>query len=146
MTRVINSNSPAKRRRQFLRTVAEIVHRLAAKNGIDEEARDMLAMMIFSLRGVKETVEETVLPWEKRGYWKKAAAFELEWEWAGETALRLENLLRDERWERLPELMVGMQKFLAGISVNRLTRSPELWRGSYRRLTASPPPGTAEAD
>ena len=49
MGRVINTNSPGKRRSFHMRTIAEILRRLTQKSDVDEEVRDMLAMVVFAL-------------------------------------------------------------------------------------------------
>ena len=107
MARVINTDSPGKRRGNLMRTVAELQRRLMKKTAPDEEARDMLALAVFCLREIAATVKETSDVWDERGYWKKAAAFETQWEWAGETA---------------------------AIEVTKFTRKETLWQGCRRRL------------
>ena len=101
MARVINTNTPGKRRGHLMRTVAEIQRRLLQKSSVDIEVKDMLAMAVFCLREVHPTVQETSEAWDERGYWKKAAEFETEWEWAEETAGNIEALLRQEGWDKI---------------------------------------------
>ena len=134
MARVINSNSPGKRRRHLMRTVAEIQRRLMQKSSVDEKAKDMLAMVVFCLREVSSTVQETSNAWDERGYWKKAAEFETEWEWAGETAEKIEAILRREDWNKLPSLIMSLATRVSRIKITRLTRDKSLWEGCYRKL------------
>jgi len=135
MARVINSNSPGKRRRHLMRTVAEIQRRLMQKSSVDEKAKDMLAMVVFCLREVRSTVLESTEAWDQRGYWKKAADFETEWEWAAELADEIEEILRRENRERLPALLVNLASRVSDIKITRLTRQEALWEGCCRRLT-----------
>ena len=79
MSRVINTNSPGKRRSAHMRTIAEILRRLSQQREVTTETRDMVAMLVFSLRAIDGTVEESVRAWEKRGYWKKADDFQQKW-------------------------------------------------------------------
>ncbi len=134
MARVINRNSPGKRRGHLMRTVAEIQRRLLRKQAVDEDVKDMLAMAVFCLREIGETVRETVDAWDERGYWKKAADFETGWEWAGETADEIETILRGERWEALPGLLIALAGRTAAIEVNTFTRKETLWKGCFRKL------------
>ena len=134
MARVINSNSPGKRRGHQMRTVAEIQRYLMQKSSVDGEVKDMLAMAVFCLREARSTVLETSEAWDQKGYWKKAADFETEWEWAGEMADEIEAVLRREDWDKLPDIIMGMAARVSGININRLTRDKTLWEGCYCKL------------
>lgn len=134
MARVINTDSPGKRRGNLMRTVAELQRRLMKKTAPDDEVRDMLALAFFCLREIGATVRETAAVWDERGYWKKAAAFENEWEWATETAARIEAVLRREKWEDLPTILILLAGKTAAIEVNQFTRKKELWKDCRLRL------------
>ena len=134
MARVINTNSPGKRRSAHMRTIAEILRRLGQEQDINQQSKDMVAMLVFCLRGIDSTVEESMVAWEKRGYWKKSDEFQQKWWWASRLALSLENLLRNEDWEKLPETMMQLYGHVADLKVNRLTRDPDAWRGAYQKL------------
>ncbi|MDP8237113.1 MAG: hypothetical protein P9M08_12080, partial [Candidatus Erginobacter occultus] len=134
MARVINTDSPGKRRRHLMRTVAELQRRLMKKTAPDDEVRDMLALAVFCLREIAATVSAAAEVWDERGYWKKAAAFENEWEWAAETAVRIETLLKGEKWEEIPVVLVLLAGKTSGIEVTKFTRKPELWKDCRLRL------------
>jgi len=134
LARVINNNSPGKRRGHLMRTVAEIQRRLLQKTSVDGEVKNMLAMAVFCLREVHSTVQETSEAWDERGYWKKAAEFETEWEWSGETASEIEGVLRGENWTKIPEIIMGLAARVSKIKITRLTRDPALWEGCYGKL------------
>ncbi|MCA9915632.1 MAG: hypothetical protein KC496_19895, partial [Anaerolineae bacterium] len=106
MGRVINTNSPGKRRSYAMRTIAEMLRRLGQKQGdVDVEAKDMLATIFYCLKEIDEGVIESIEAWEKRGYWKKADKFQLEWMWTGDMAKRIHKLLLAENWDALPDVM-----------------------------------------
>lgn len=134
MARVINTNSPGKRRNAHMRTVAEILRHLGQKTTIDDSSKDMVAAVIFSLRAIEATVEESVLAWEKRGYWKKADDFQQKWWWSSLSATSLEKLIRSDNWEEIPEAMFKLFPHFADIKINRLTRDPKDWIGMYSKL------------
>lgn len=134
MARVINTNSPGKRRNAHMRTVAEILRRLGQKTAIDDSSKDMVAAIIFSLRAIEATVEESTVAWEKRGYWKKADDFQNKWWWCSLASNSLENLARSDNWEGMPEAMVKLFPHFSDIKINRLTRDPNDWRGMYSKL------------
>jgi hypothetical protein len=99
MGRVINTNNPGKRRSAAMRTIAEILRRLGQHQGsINDDVRDMVAMIVFCLKEIDDTVIESIEAWEKRGYWQKADKFQVEWMWAEQSASRIERMLRGENW------------------------------------------------
>ncbi len=134
MSRVINPIAPGKTRGQHMRTLAELLRRLASKPSIDEEAKDMAAAMVFLLRDIDDGIDVSTLAWEKQDYWLKADRFRIDWEWAGQAAVDIEDLIRNEAWDLLPRLMMELFPRFASIRIKRLTRKPELWRGAYGQL------------
>jgi hypothetical protein len=139
LSRVINTNSPGKIRHYHLRTTAEIMKRLAAKSTIDDQSKDMVSVLVFSLREIYSSVETSATAWEKRGYWMKADRFLREWEWSQELSVNIEDVIRNEAWDLLPELLVDLVPYTSDIEVKIYTRSPKTWQGAYQRLTSQTP-------
>lgn len=135
MGRVINTNSPGKRRSYAMRTIAEMLRRLGQKQGeVDTEAKDMLATIFYSLQEIDRGVIESIEAWEKRGYWKKADKFQLEWMWAGDMAKRIQKLLLEENWDALPETMMKIFPHFSDIEINKMMRNASVWEGRYNQL------------
>jgi hypothetical protein len=134
MGRVINTDSPGKRRNQLMRTAAELLRHLSQKNDIDDDARDMLALLVSCLREISDGIDESTVAWEKRDYWIKAEEFRRRWSWTGTMADDLEDIIMREDWGQLPSLMVKLFPYFADIKVTKFTRKPSLWKGSYQRL------------
>lgn len=134
MARVVNTNSPGKRRNAHMRTIAEILRLLSQRTVLDDPTKDMVATVVACLRAIDATVEESIVAWEKRGYWKKADDFQQKWWWCSLSANALEALIIDDQWDQVPEAMAKLFPHVSGINVNKLTRDPKQWAGSYRRL------------
>ena len=139
MGRVINTNSPGKRRNQFMRTCAEILRRLSQKQQVDDETRDMVAMLVYCLRAVNDTIEESVVAWEKRGYWKKADDFQQKWWWASLLSRDIESLIRAGEWDNLPTIMIKLLPYVSDIKINKMTRNQSLWVGCYQKILEENP-------
>lgn len=139
MSRVINPDNPSKIRNRNRRTIAELLRRLSQKPKVDAEAKDMASAIVFALREIAEGVEQTVRAWEKRDYWMKAERFLREWEWTGEAAANMEDVIRNDAWDLLPRLMAELFPRFSDVQIKTMTRKPDVWRGCYERLLAEPP-------
>lgn len=134
MSRVVNINNPSKIRNQLMRTAAELLRHLSQKAELDNEAKDMAALLVFCLRGIDDGIEASAEVWEKRDYWIKAEQLRQRWVWTGNASARLENVIRTEAWESLPAVMASLFEHFADIKITKFTRDPEEWRGAYQRL------------
>ncbi len=139
MGRVIHIETPTQLRNRHRRTIAEILRRLMGKPTLDIESRDMAATLVFLLREIHEGVEQSARAWEKRDYWMKAERFLREWEWAMEMAANIEDVIRHDALDLLPDLLAELFPYFADIQVKSMTRKPSEWQGNYGRLLAEPP-------
>jgi hypothetical protein len=134
MGRVINTNEPDKRRKYEMRTIAEILRRISQKPAVDDESKDMAAAIVFSLRVIADTVEESVRAWEKLNYWKKADDFQEKWWWAPVLGKKLEELIRAEQWDDLPPQLMKLLPYFADIEITKFMRAESEWSGRYDAL------------
>ena len=139
MSRVVSVDSVGSQRQRLRRTIAEALRRLMAKRDLDEEARDLAALIVFALREIDEGVEQTTAAWEKRDYYLKADRFRQEWLWVAPAADELEKVLRQQAWDRLPATLARLLSHFNDITINRMVRTDNLWTGCYQRLVSSPP-------
>lgn len=134
MSRVVNLDSSGKRRSQTRRTIAELLRRLSQKPALDEEARDMLALLVFCLQDIDEGIEASARVWEGRNYWVKAEQLRQRWSWARRGAAQLRDMLLQDDLGQVPTIIAPLLPHFADIRINRYARRPELWQGSHERL------------
>lgn len=139
MGRVINTDSNGKRRNQLMRTGAEILRRLSQKPDLDDEVRDMVAMLVFLLREIDEGIEASAGAWEKRDYWMKAEELRQRWAWPGRSADQLQAIVFSGDWNLLPPMIVKLLPYFNDIKITKLTRKEDEWVGSYSRLMSERP-------
>jgi hypothetical protein len=139
MSRVINIDNPSKRRNANQRTIAELLRRLSEKATLDDDAKDMASMIVLCLRDISEGVEQTVTAWEKRDYWMKAERFLREWEWTGELAANMDDVIRNKAWDLLPGLLAELFPRYTDMQIKTMTRKPDVWKGAYQKLLSEPP-------
>lgn len=139
MSRVINTDSTGKKRNQLMRTGAEIIRRLSQKQTVDEDVKNMVAMLVFCLRDIDSGIEQSAAVWEKRDYWMKAEEFRQRWRWSGELADAIQAMVLADEWHNLPQMMVRLLPHFNEIKINKFTRSESEWAGAYHQLMTEKP-------
>ena len=136
---VINTDSTGKQRNQTMRTVAEILRRLSQKQVVDDEVRNMTAMLVYCLREVEAGIDQSATAWEKRDYWVKSEELRQRWMWVGDMADQLRNMIYSEQWTLLPPIMLKLLPKVADIKITKMTRDVTLWDGVYDKLMQEKP-------
>ena len=135
MARIINTgDTPAKRRNAHMRSCAEVLRLLAQKSVFDEEARDMAAFLVFNLRGIYQTIDESAVAWDERNYWKKAEGLREKWRWSRTMADKLTKKIRANDWESLPEMLIELFPKFQSITIVKMTRDSDWWVGALQAL------------
>lgn len=138
MARIIRTgNTPANVRNAHIRTCAELLRLLAQKDHMDEEAKDMAALFVFSLRGIYATIERSAEVWDERNYWKRAEALRNDWLWSRKAADTLADLIRQEQWEEIPDRMIELFPRFQNVNVATITRNADHWCGAMKALLSS---------
>ncbi len=136
MSRLINGTNPGTERNQLRRTIAEALRRLLTKSKVDDEAKDLVALIVYSLRGIAAGIDQSASAWEKRDYFVKADKFRMEWAWAEKYANKLEVMLRGEMWGDLPIALAELAPKFSDITITKYVRTEALWQGRFRQLMA----------
>lgn len=140
MARIIQTgDTPTKRRNRHMRSCAEVLRLLAERPGLgdgrfDDEARDMVAFLVFTLRDLNETIEQSARSWDDRNYWRKAEGLRERYRWSRTTADELETQLLHDEWNQLPATLIGMLPHFADVTIEKITRDADWWCGAYRAL------------
>ena len=137
MSRIIQTGqTPAKRRHAHRRSCAEVLRLLAERTagGFDDEARDMAAFLVFNLRGIYATIDESAHAWDDKNYWKKAEGLRERWRWSQTAARELEALLRQDKWREVPPLLITLIPHFGDVTVKSITRDADWWCGALRAL------------
>ena len=136
---VINTDSTGKQRNQTMRTVAEILRRLSQKQVVDDEVRNMTAMLVYCLREIEAGIDQSATAWEKRDYWVKSEELRQRWMWVGDMADQLRSMIYLEQWTLLPPIMLKLLPRVADIKITKMTRDVTLWDGVYDKLMQEKP-------
>ena len=139
MSRLINPESAGKERTKMTRAVALAVRELARTNpsangGQLNEARDLAAFIALALESIAETIDVSVVAWEKRNYWVKADKFRMEWNWSGQLAKQMREAATKEDWGSVAMVAMQVAMKLQSIKVSENHRMGRPWEGSWERL------------
>jgi hypothetical protein len=134
MSRIISTEGPGKIRNQHRRTIAEALRRLSLKQNLDDEVKDLAALIVFCLHRIADTVEQTTEAWDKRDYYLKADRFREGWRWVEPLADQLGAVIYDGRWDALPGVLVQLMPYFADVTIKQMTRKPSLWKGAYEKF------------
>ena len=136
LSRVINPDGVGKERKRLVRASVLALRELLNPEATSEQRRDLAAFLSLSLAEIADTVERTVGPWEKRGYWLKADRFRLDWDWAGQLSPMLRAALEADDWGELALLSAQIGEKLSGEKVPQRHRLGTPWVGAWEKLQA----------
>jgi hypothetical protein len=136
MSRIIHTEGAGKDRPRLLKSISLAVRELGKQTSLDEQTLDLLAYLVFALETIAAGIEESVIAWEKRGYWIKADRFRMEWQWAGQLAARLRTALLQGNWAEASQLTAQIAQKISHITVPEHHRLGKPWVGAWKRLTA----------
>ena len=136
MSRVIQINGVGKERTQLTRATVLALRELAQQSEPTSKSRDLVAFIIITLEQIDRTVEESVLAWEKRGYWIKADRYRLDWSWTLKISKDLRQALFGEDWQQVAQSCVDLASKLNSVKLPKRHTLGTPWDGAWEKLAA----------
>jgi hypothetical protein len=132
--RVINPETAGKERTRLTKAVVIAIRELMQQSKPDDNTRDLAAFISLALGAIANTIDSSVVAWEKRGYWVKADRFRMDWAWSDRLAgdMRLAVLTAD--WQKVAQTVAQVAERLNGIHVSRNHRMGTPWEGAYQKI------------
>ena len=112
---VINPDSAGKQRTQMVKATALAGRELIHKTSLDDEFKDLSAFMILALQAIFDTIDPSVLAWEKRGYWVKADQFRMEWSWTQKLSQEMHKFWLADDWPSVVQTAVKVLQKLGDV-------------------------------
>lgn len=134
MGRVIHTESLATERNRLMKGMALALRELTKLAAFNTQARDLAAFLVLALDSVSDTVERSVIPWEKRDYWLKADRFRMEWAWVEPLRKQLRAAVEAEDPAEVALCMGSLGERLKDVKVSERHRLGTPWRGAWERL------------
>ena len=136
MGRIVNPEGAGKQRTQLCKAVVLALRELMKQTEPDAHSRDLAAFIAISLGKINETVESSVVAWEKRGYWVKADRFRLEWEWSQIMGQRLRQAILADDWATVAVTAAQVAQRLMKVDVPIRHRLGTPWEGAWQQINS----------
>ena len=134
MGRIIKFESAGKERDKLVKEIVISIRELMKQSRFNENSRDLVAFIALSLESISETIEVSVVAWEKRGYWVKADRFRLEWTWAGKLGTEMRQAVLSEDWKRIGQTALEVARKLYNVKVSVRHHLGTPWVGAWLRM------------
>lgn len=137
MSRVIHTDTASKERTRLLRSVVLALRELMRQTEPNDATRDLAAYLALALAAIAETVEASVIPWEKRDYWVKADKFRMEWSWAPRSAAGLRKAVLVDDWGAIAQTAAQVAMKVSTVKVPQRHKLGTPWVGAFEKLRAA---------
>jgi hypothetical protein len=123
-----------KERNQLMRALAISLRELMQQAAPGAKTRDLAAFIVMLLENIAATIDRTVEPWEKRGYWVKADRFRLDWDWAERAARQMRAAVLAEDYGEIALVAVSIGEKLSSVKLPQKHRLGTPWDGAWEKL------------
>lgn len=134
MGRIINPEGSGKQRIRLTRSVVLALRELMNQNEVDGNTRDIAAYIAQALQAIADTVEESITPWEKRGYWVKADRFRMEWAWTQKLGTSMQTAVQEDDWETVAMTAAQVAEKLKDVKVPKRHQLGTPWVGAWEKI------------
>lgn len=133
MAPVINRNNYSSQRASYLRFISTALQNLPAHIRVDDQFRDICIFIFLTLQEISNSVQQTIQPWEKRGYWVKADQFRTEWEWLDPLCNAMAKKIKMQQWTALQSELAALKEICQGYSPYQRMQISDPWQGSWKK-------------
>jgi hypothetical protein len=132
--RIIRTENLATERNRMMKAMAVTLRELTKQSGFNNDTRDLAAFLVLALDAISESIERSVLPWEKRDYWVKADRFRMDWAWVEPLRKQLRQAVLDESLDAIAVGAATLSGKLKDITVGEKHRLGSPWQGAWKEL------------
>jgi hypothetical protein len=134
MSRIVNHETAGKERRQMVRLILFAIRELNSQKEISSETRDLAAFIAITLITIHDSIDRSVEPWEKRGYWIKADRYRMEWAWTLQLGNQIKEGVINEDWHHVANLVATVAEKFGEVKLPRDNSNGKFWEGAMKIL------------
>ena len=131
MSRVVSTQSIGIQRTRLSKSIVLSIREILKKQAFDQKVKELVAYIIIALIAIDETVEASIAPWEKRGYWIKADRFRLDWDWTVKLSKKLKSELNKNNLDEIIPVLIEVGLKFNKIQVSEKHRMGKPWVGAW---------------
>ncbi len=135
MSRVINPEGAGKERTRLVKSIVLALRELMRQTEPNEHSRDLASYIALALLEISDTVESSVVAWEKKGYWVKADRFRMDWAWSGRLGGQMRQAVMQDDWASVALVAAQVGGKLSDVDVPVRHRLGEPWTGAWQQLS-----------
>jgi hypothetical protein len=119
VSRIFKAESNSTQRNRLSKGIVLALRELMQQTEPNDLSVDLVCFVSVALDNIYKTIDDSVVAWEKKGYWVKADRFRREWEWTQKSSIGIKEAVRVNDWAKLALLVAEV-----GIKFNKVTISP----------------------
>lgn len=135
MSQVISPNTPGKERERLSKAIVITIRSYLRQNTQNADTKDMVAFIILALQEIAKGIDQSVIAWEKRGYWVKADKYRLEWQWTESFSDNLIFAFENKNFNELIEILLQIMAKFSNLKVSDRHRMGEPWINAHKKYT-----------
>ncbi len=133
MSRIIQTDSPARNRERLLKTLASAYRYYKQEKRTEVQHKDLCAFALLTLRALCESIDRTASAWEKRDYWLKADRLRSEWKWTAKSYEEMQTALKANDVITALKCLDTLSDHFDSIALPKKTSDPNLWKGAWAK-------------
>ena len=133
MSQVINRNNYSSQRSTYLRFISTALNYLKSKNISKDEYKDIVVFIFLTMGEIEKTIQQTIQPWEKRGYWVKADQFRNEWSWVEPLYHSMKTKIEAQNWEKMRTDLQAIDEICEDYPPYQRMQIKNPWQGSWQK-------------
>lgn len=137
MSQVINRNNYSSQRSTYLRFISTALNYLKLKNISKDEYKDIIVFIFLTIGEIEKTIQQTIQPWEKRGYWVKADQFRREWSWVEPLYHSMKTKIVAQNWEKMGTDLQAIDEICKDYPPYQRMQIKNPWQGSWQKWSTN---------
>lgn len=134
MSRIINPEGAGKERGRLVKSIVLSMRELMRQSEPNQTSRDLASYIALALLEITQTVESSVIAWEKKGYWVKADRFRMEWAWTERMGGQMKQAVLNDDWATIAMTVAQLGSKMNTVDVPVRHRLGAPWVGAWEQL------------
>jgi len=133
LSRIIQTDSPARNRERLLKTLASAYRYYKQEKMTEAQHKDLCAFALLTLKALSESIDRTASAWEKRDYWLKADRLRNAWKWTSKAYDEMRAALKANDVIAALQCLNKASDHFDSITLPKKPSGQNLWKGAWAK-------------